>query len=207
MGAHVVERAAHDLDLFPAARHRPRCYSPARAALHSEKVSAGGAGTLPRSVGRIRQAPVRVVAAAAIAVCVVTTAGCGGGGDDNASGTTTAAQIPTVTTTGSGESRPPGNGSSSTTRTTPGNEPPAPGNLPQGAQPAQQALAQFRDCLSRHGVSPQFLNPGGALRARQRNPEEFRAQVEKAFACIPELPPQLRASAERFKRRFEQANR
>ena len=27
LGARVVERAAHDLDLFPAARHRPRCYS------------------------------------------------------------------------------------------------------------------------------------------------------------------------------------
>jgi hypothetical protein len=165
------------------------------------------AGTLPRSVGRIRQAPVRVVAAAAVAACVATTAGCGGGGDDNSSGTTTAAQIPTVTTPGSGESSPPGNGSTSTTRTTPGNQPPEPGNLPQGAQPAQQALARFRDCLSQHGVSPQFLNPGGALRARQHNPEEFRAQVEKAFACIPELPPQLRATAERFKRRFEQSNR
>ncbi len=43
------------------------------------------------------------------------------------------------------------------------------------------------------------------MRARQHNPEEFRAQVEKAFACIPELPPQLRAAAERFKRRFEQS--
>jgi hypothetical protein len=148
-----------------------------------------------------------VVAAAAIAACVVTIAGCGGGGDDNASGTTTAAQIPTVTTPDSGQLRPPANGSSSTTGTTPDNHPPAPGNLPQGGQPAQQALAPFRDCLSQHGVSPELLTePGGALRARQRNPEELRAQVEKAFACIPELPPQLRATAERFKRRFEQEN-
>jgi hypothetical protein len=32
-----------------------------------------------------------------------------------------------------------------------------------------------------------------------------RAQIEKAFACIPELPSALRESAERYQRAFEQS--
>jgi hypothetical protein len=158
-------------------------------------------GTLPRSVGRFRQALVQVVAAAAVAACAAAIVGCGGGGDDSGS-STSASRIPTVTAPGSGQASPPANDSTSTTETTPGN-PPGPRNLPQGAA-AQQALTPFRDCLSQHGVSPQSLY--GLQGGQQRNPEELRAQIEKAFVCIPELPPQLRATAERFKRRFEQQN-
>jgi hypothetical protein len=158
-------------------------------------------------VGRIRNARAWAAAAAAIAACVIAVSGCGGGGDDSASGTTGAAAIPTVTAPGQGQFRPPGNGSTSTTQTTPGNHPPTPGNLPPGARPVQQALAPFRDCLQRHGVSLPFLNgAGGQAQGRQfqQNPEQYRAQITKAFACIPELPPRLRAAAERLKRRYQQ---
>jgi hypothetical protein len=32
----------------------------------------------------------------------------------------------------------------------------------------------------------------------------YKAEAEKAFTCIPKLPPQLRERAELLKRRFEQ---
>jgi hypothetical protein len=113
--------------------------------------------------------------------------------------------VPQVTTPGQYR---PGGESTSTAPSTPGTTtaPSAPNN-PPGAQPVTQALAPFRDCLRQHGVDLPLLDNPGALRQRyQRDPEGFRAQVEKGFACIPELPPRMRAYAERFKRRFEQRN-
>jgi hypothetical protein len=47
---------------------------------------------------------------------------------------------------------------------------------------------------------------GAGVQAQRQNPGQIRSQIEKAFVCIPELPPRLRATAERFKRRFEQRN-
>jgi hypothetical protein len=74
----------------------------------------------------------------------------------------------------------------------------------------QQALAPFRECLQQHGVSIPFLNGSGGQeqqRQFQEDPQQYRAQVQKAFACIPELPPRLREIAEQLKRRFGQRER
>ena len=105
---------------------------------------------------------------------------------------------------------PGGEPTTTTTPPTGGNnsgEPAPQGNQPPGTQQGLEAIAPFRQCLSDHGVSLPFLR--GMARGSQspqaplQDPTS-RAQIEKAFACIPELPPPLRESAERFQRRFEQ---
>jgi hypothetical protein len=104
----------------------------------------------------------------------------------------------------------PEGGSTTTAPEAAGNSsggPPGQGNLPPRAQPVQQALAPFRECLQQHGVSLPFLNGSGGQeqqRQFQEDPQQYRAQVQKAFACIPKLPQQLRATAERYKQRFEE---
>jgi hypothetical protein len=71
-------------------------------------------------------------------------------------------------------------------------------------------LAPFRDCLTRHGVAP---IPSGTdarqawlQRQRQLSPAQERAQIRARIACIPALPPRLRAGAEKLKRRYERRN-
>ena len=144
--------------------------------------------------------------AAALATCVIVVTGCGGGGDDSTS-TSANATVPQITSPG--EFNP--GGASTTTPDKPGGSSTAPGGPPgqsaPGLPPAQQALAPFRECLEQHGVSLPFLNGSGGQeqqREFQQNPQQYRAQVQKAFACIPKLPQQLRATAERFKQRFEE---
>jgi hypothetical protein len=157
-------------------------------------------------VGGIRNPRVCLTAAAAIGAIAI--AGCGGGGDDNTS-TSANATVPQVTSPGQFN---PGGARTPTAPEAPGNNsggPAAQGNLPPGAQPVQQALAPFRECLQQHDVTLPFLNRSGSQAQRrefQQNPQQYRDQAQKAFACIPKLPPQLRATAERFKRRFEQRN-
>jgi hypothetical protein len=106
-------------------------------------------------------------------------------------------------------------GGEATTTTTPptgannSGEPAPQGNQPPGTQQGLEALGPFRQCLSDHGVSLPFLR--GIATGQQQLPPQLRqnpvarTQIEKAFACIPELPPPLRESAERYERRFEQS--
>jgi hypothetical protein len=166
----------------------------------------GRSGTLVRLVGRIHNAGV-LAAVAAIAAGVAYT-GCGGGGGDDGSTSARATtdEIPTVTHPA--ESAPDGGSTSAAPnapKSNPGNGAGQEGGSPQ-SQPVPQQLSSFRDCLSRQGVSLQELMGPAALQERRSDPEHFRAQVEKAFTCIPELPPQLQERAEQLKRRFEQAN-
>jgi hypothetical protein len=141
-----------------------------------------------------------VATAAAIGSCVVAVAGCGG---DNETSTSAATAVPGVTSPGQVN---PGRDSNSTTQTAPGaTTPSAPGITPFEAGTGEQALAPFRECLKQHDVDLSLLDDPAALRQRyQQDPGGFRAQIERGFACIPELPPPLRVYAERFKRRFEQ---
>ena len=149
------------------------------------------------------------IAAAAASVCLIA-AGCGGGGGDSTS-TAAGSAAPEVTSPNVNS----GGESTTTTRPRPhansSNGPAAQGSLPPGAQPVQQALAPFRQCLEEQGVSLPFLRgaAGGAQRPGQGNSlnsQQYRAQVEKAFTCIPKLPPRIRQTAERLKRRFAQRN-
>jgi hypothetical protein len=156
-------------------------------------------------VGPIRHARAWAASAAAIGGCVIAVAGCGGGGDDATSTSANATAVPGITSPG----QPSGGSSSSTARSGPGagTTPNAAPNAAPGARPFQQALAPFRACLKQHGVDLPLLGGSGALQQEyQQDPQRFRDQVERGFACIPELPPQMRAYAERFKRRFEQRN-
>jgi hypothetical protein len=158
-------------------------------------------------VGRIRNAR-WCVAAATVGGCLIALAGCGGGEDDTTSTSADATTVAIPTVTQPAQPGPDG-GSTSTNENAPGSNPAdgaRAGNGPPETRPAQR-LSAFRDCLSRQGVSLQNLRGGGGLQAQRRNPEEFRAQAEKAFTCIPELPPQLRESAEALKRRFEERQR
>ena len=140
------------------------------------------------------------VAAAAIAACTLV-AGCGGGGDED---TSTAASVPTVPQVTSPAPAKPDR-EPTTTRTSPGAEPaaPGPGQLPQGVRGFQEALGPFRECLDRKGVTLPFVRGSGAG-PPDLNSAQYREQVEKAFTCIPELPPRFRERAELLKRRFEQ---
>ena len=166
--------------------------------------------TLPRLVRRILH-PGSVVAIVAIAAGVACT-GCGGGGDDNGSTPANATTAEVTTVTQSPEPVPPDRDSTSSVPSVPKSPEPNPGNgagqgqAPPAAQSVLQRLSAFRDCLSRQGVSLQDLRGPRALRAQRQNPERFRAQAEKAFTCIPKLPPQLKEQAEQLKRRFEQRN-
>jgi hypothetical protein len=167
----------------------------------------GGSATLVRLVGGIRNAGVfaAVAALAAGVVCM----GCGGGGGDDGSTSATATthEVPTVTQ--QAESAQDG-GSTSNTPSTPESDPgngAGQGGGSSQSQPVPQQLGSFRDCLSRQGVSLQDLMGPAALRKQRSDPEGFRAQVEKAFTCIPQLPPQLQERAEQLKRRFEQSHR
>jgi hypothetical protein len=157
-------------------------------------------------VRRIRGSRTYTAGAAALAACAIAVAGCGGG--DDSTTTSAGATVPQVTTPGQFN---PNSGSTATTPKGPNSTttaPPRPGNVQPGAQPVQQALAPFRDCLSKHGVSLPLLDGAGTglQQARQRDPRQYRVQIQKAFVCIPELPPMLRQRAEEFKRRFEQSS-
>jgi hypothetical protein len=146
-----------------------------------------------------------VVVVAAIGACLILIAGCGGGGDDNST-TSASTGTPQITTPGTfnpgTRSTPNGPQAQRTTST-----PAAPGNHPPGAQPVGQALVPFRDCLGRHGVDPtQFRLGFQGQGQQQRDPAQVQKQIQAGIACIPELPPRLRKSAERLKRRYEQRN-
>jgi hypothetical protein len=147
-----------------------------------------------------------MAAAASIAACLIVFAGCGGTGDDDAT-TSASATVPQITTPGAFN---PGTRSTPTTRQAPGTTtttPAAPGSGPPGAAPTLQALAPFRDCLSRRGVDPDQFRPGFQRQGqRQQDPAQIQRQIQAGIACIPELPPQMRQAAERLKRRYEQRN-
>jgi hypothetical protein len=55
-------------------------------------------------------------------------------------------------------------------------------------------------------VDPTEFSPGWQQRLEQQSPTERRKQIQAGIACIPELPPQMQAAAERLKRRYEQRN-
>ncbi len=143
-----------------------------------------------------------MAAVAAIVASLIVFAGCGSDGDDDA---TTSA--PQVTTPGAFN---PGTRSTPTARQAPDNTtttPPAPGSQGPGAAPVIQALAPFRDCLSRHGVDPAQFRAGVQRQGQQqRDPAQVQRQIQAGIACIPELPPRLRKAAERLKRRYELLN-
>jgi hypothetical protein len=149
-----------------------------------------------------RKAPTGIVALA-LAVFVVWVSGCGGGGDGE---TTTAASVPTVPQVTSPAPAGPDQGSTTTTRTAPGQGSPAPGGGQGalGSQSFEGALAPFRDCLAKKGVTLPLLRGSGAGPPPRQNSAQYRDQVEKAFTCIPELPPQFQERAEQLKRRFQQ---
>jgi hypothetical protein len=144
--------------------------------------------TLPRLVGRIRHGRASAAAVAAIVASLIALAGCGGGEDDNAT-TSASAPAPQVTTPGTFN---PGTRSTPTTR-----------HAPETATTVIQALAPFRDCLSRHGVDPEQFRAGLQWQGQQRDPAQVQKQIQAGIACIPELPPRLRQAAERLKRRYE----
>jgi hypothetical protein len=114
--------------------------------------------------------------------------------------------VPQVTTPGAlnagTRSTPATRQAPNTTTTTPA----APGSGPPGAAPVLQALAPFRDCLSRHDVDPNQFRAGFQQGQQEQDPAEAQKQIQAGIACIPELPPRLRAAAERLKRRYEQHN-
>jgi hypothetical protein len=161
--------------------------------------------TLPRLVGAIRHGRACAAAAAALTVCLVALAGCGGGGGEDSSTSASAPTVPQVTTPSEVS---PDQGSSTTTPAVPGagRGQGGQGIGPPGIQGGPEALVPFRECLDQEGVSLQsLLGPRGRPPGGQ-NPAQYRDQVEKAFTCIPKLPPQLRGRAEELKRRFEQRN-
>jgi len=53
-------------------------------------------------------------------------------------------------------------------------------------------------------VSLPFLRGSGAAPPLGQNSAGYRDQIEKAFTCIPELPPPYRQRAEQLRRRYEQ---
>jgi hypothetical protein len=144
-----------------------------------------------------------VAAVAAIAASLIALAGCGGDGDDNAT-TSASATAPQITTPGAFN---PGTRSTPTTRRGPETTtttPPTSGSQAPGAAPVIQALAPFRDCLSRHGVDPAQFRAGSQWQGQQqRDPALVQKQIQAGIACIPELPPRLRKAAERLKRRYQ----
>ena len=160
------------------------------------------AATLPLRVAGKRHA-LAGVAAVAIAVCLVVFTGCGGGGDED---TSTSAGVPTVPQVTSPAPEKPDRGST-TTRTSPGTSPAAPegtGQAPPGQGGFREVLAPFRECLDQQGVSLTSLRPTGGGPPPGESLAEYKDNAEKAFTCIPKLPPQLRERAELLKRRFEQ---
>jgi hypothetical protein len=162
--------------------------------------------TLPRLVGAIRHGRACAAAAVALTVCLVALTGCGGGGGEDSSTSASVLSEPQITTPDLGK---PDRGSITTTPTNPGAgqaNPNGQGVGPAGIQRVQEALAPFRDCLEQQGVSLQALRGSGGGPPGGQNSVQYRDQVEKAFTCIPKLPPQLRGRAEELKRRFEQRN-
>ena len=144
----------------------------------------------------------------AIAAGGVLCAGCGGGGDDvgSTSAEVSTAATPTIAESTQPATPAPNGGAVPTTPKAPDSNPAngaRSGNRPPGAL-SQQNLSDFRDCLRQRGVHLRGLRGGSQ---GQRNPERYQAQVEKAFTCIPKLPPQLRETAEQLQRRFEQRQR
>jgi hypothetical protein len=160
------------------------------------------AATLPLRVAGKRHA-LAGVAAVAIVAWLALLAGCGGGGDED---TSTSAGVPTVPQVTSPAPASPDRGAS-TTRTVPGTGQAAPsgsGQVPPGQQGFREVLAPFRECLDQRGVSLAALRPAGGGPPPGVSLAEYKDQAEKAFTCIPRLPPQLRERAELLKRRFEQ---
>jgi hypothetical protein len=146
----------------------------------------------------------QVLYLSAVVVVPLVLAGCGGGGGDDSS---TSASLPTVPQITTPSQVDPDRGSTSTTPAAPGGgQSQGRGVGPPGIQRVQEALAPFRECLDQQGVSLSSLRGAGAGPQGQKNSPQNRDQVEKAFTCIPKLPPQLRGRAEELKRRFEQRN-
>lgn len=137
--------------------------------------------------------------AAAIAAGAIAIAGCGGGGEDG----TSSAAATAPTTVAQGQQEPPSSGKFRPDKVPTTSSPATPNSPPAGAEEAQRVLAPFRDCVSRHGVDPAKLGPGGWRQLRTDAAQRQKA-IEAGIACIPELPPRLREGAERLKRRYEQ---
>src|SRR5262249_29165886 len=134
----------------------------------------------------------------------------GGGGGDDMPSTSAAATGPSITSPNPDSSTRSATTRPQRSRTTPGNQP-APQSLPQGGSPLQAALGPFRDCLRNNGVDPAELGQGGfqqgrppGQQRRRPDPSEVRRRIHAGFACIPQLPPRLRQTAERLKQRYEQ---
>lgn len=162
--------------------------------------------TLPRLVGAIRHRRARAAAGAALIVCLAALTGCGGGGGEDSSTSARVLTEPQITTPDLGN---PDRSSTTTAPADPGGgqaNPNGQGAGPPGIQRVQEALAPFRECLDQQGVSLQSLRGAGGGPPIGQNPAQYRDQVERAFTCIPKLPPELRGRAEELKRRFEQRN-
>jgi len=160
------------------------------------------AARLPHRVAGKRNAPAGA-ATAAIAACLALLAGCGGGGDEETSPSAGVPAVPQVTSPAPVSP----DRASTTTRTAPGTGQAPTGGAgppPHGQQGFQEAVAPFRECLDQQGVSLAVLRPTGGGPPQGMSLAEYKQEAEKAFTCIPKLPPQLRESAELLKRRFEQ---
>jgi hypothetical protein len=155
-------------------------------------------------VGLIRDARARFAAAAAIGACVLAVAGCGGDGNDSSSPTQTGVQLqaPTTPTAPDSQGNPPGTDTDrGSTATTPFQGQPGNAN-PPGVARIRRALGPFRDCVSRHGVDLDGFRSGA--REQFPDPDARQKRIQAMIDCIPELPPRLRAAAERVKQRYEQ---
>ena len=151
----------------------------------------------------------RLAVLAVVGGCVLAVSGCGGGADGGSPSQTAireqASSLTQPETSGKPKpDQPSGESGGSATQ--------APH---AGVERLQRVLGPFRECLSRHGVEPEPFLSGAAARQRwqqllqqraQRSRPEFRADIQARIACIPELPPRLRAAAEQLKRRYEQRN-
>jgi hypothetical protein len=56
-------------------------------------------------------------------------------------------------------------------------------------------------------VEPQPFGSGQIDPQQRPDPAELQKQIQARIACIPELPPRLRKTAERLKQRYEQRQR
>jgi hypothetical protein len=123
---------------------------------------------------------------------VVALPACGGDDDEGSSPAVTAAEQP--------QQKPAAPAGSSDGSTSSEPEPPA---NPPATGSIQRRLAPFRDCLTRRGPELPPLDGSGARQRALEDPAKVRALRQTAAACIPELPPKMRESAERLRRRFE----
>ncbi len=81
--------------------------------------------------------------------------------------------------------------------------------LPDGTTVKRSALAPFRDCLVRHGVTgpPQQLPQRSGKGFNGVNPQQasqIRTRARAWVECAPQLPPPLRRAFERYRHRLQQ---